>query len=157
MATPVEWAWAAGLFEGEGCISLQRGRQSSVLLSLKMTDKDVVDRFARLMETTSRIYVYEGRKETHKTLYCWATAEVGSVERILHGLLPHFGERRSGRALEALARLAATRQRKAERDAKDLCGTPSGYQRHRRRGEETCLRCREAVRVCNLAHPPQRA
>lgn len=26
----------------------------------------------------------------------------------------------------------------------DLCGTPNGYQRHRRRGEPTCRRCRRA-------------
>jgi hypothetical protein len=32
----------------------------------------------------------------------------------------------------------------AERDARDLCGSRSGYQRHLKRGEEPCDRCRQA-------------
>ena len=41
--------WAAGLFEGEGCVSLRRAMKGNHIeyayLQLKMTDKAIVERF----------------------------------------------------------------------------------------------------------------
>lgn len=39
-----EWAWAAGLFEGEGTVS---GRHWGYTVSMSMTDEDVVRNFHR--------------------------------------------------------------------------------------------------------------
>ena len=50
MASAEEIAWAAGLFEGEGCISqYQRGAGDDLQLALVMTDEDVVRRFDQIV------------------------------------------------------------------------------------------------------------
>src|SRR4051812_7873246 len=58
MATEAEIAWAAGLFEGEGCISYIRpwGREPDIQVALVMTDEDVVRRFDEIVD---RGHVYD--------------------------------------------------------------------------------------------------
>ena len=56
MASPEEIAWAAGLFEGEGCIShIERGAGFDVQVALVMTDEDVVRRFYDVVDR-GRVY-----------------------------------------------------------------------------------------------------
>jgi hypothetical protein len=44
-------AWAAGLFEGEGCWNayVRKGGKVQMQVRLEMTDKDVVERFAAIV------------------------------------------------------------------------------------------------------------
>src|SRR3990167_5406713 len=48
---PIEIAWAAGLFEGEGCISVHRskGRRPQPKLNIAMTDLEPMERFAKAL------------------------------------------------------------------------------------------------------------
>jgi hypothetical protein len=57
MASAEEIAWAAGLFEGEGCISYIRpwGREPDIQAALAMTDEDVVRRFDEIVDR-GRVY-----------------------------------------------------------------------------------------------------
>ena len=50
VVTDSAWAWAAGLFEGEGCIQFKVGADGSAYphLTVKMTDSDAVARFAEI-------------------------------------------------------------------------------------------------------------
>lgn len=102
-AEAVKWAWLAGIFEGEGCIRF-RGR-SSVALSVTMTDFDVI---RKCHELSGRGYLngpYRPYGSTKQTLH-WTVGQAVDVEFVLNKMLPHFGERRHARALEALERLA---------------------------------------------------
>lgn len=106
MATETEWAWLAGLFEGEGCISFT-GR-ASVTLNLSMTDLDVVTRAHGVAGVGSFMGVVE--RENRKPLHCWRVSVAADVRHVLEGIGPWLGERRSGKVDQALARLALVRR-----------------------------------------------
>jgi hypothetical protein len=103
---PYDTAWAAGLFEGEGCFSMQRrsgkGRGSvrHVLLTATMatTDEDVLRRFATAVGmgnvTGPRTHSRDG-----KPVWYWSVS--GEKVPLLYALLePGLGERRRARYAE---------------------------------------------------------
>lgn len=98
-----EWAWLAGIFEGEGTIAFHG--VTSVQLRIGMTDKDVIDSVHRLFPTSS-MWRHEVKNRI-KPLYIWQVSDRDSAERFLEGVLPYLHERRGLRAGEALLRLEA--------------------------------------------------
>jgi hypothetical protein len=88
-------AWAAGLFEGEGCISVQPSRGSKVALYLGSKDHDVVHRFHEL---------FGGNLTVRKTqnFLMWYTGRKSVVVGVLTKLLPYLGKRRAEKAQAAL-------------------------------------------------------
>jgi hypothetical protein len=106
-ATPIQIAWAAGLFEGEGSITMRlenpKGFGSSiyerVVLQLSMTDQDVVKRFAAIVGGT----VHEqtrANKPSWKPLYYWSIEGTQHVEDIIEAFWPYLGERRKATAID---------------------------------------------------------
>src|SRR5262245_8880156 len=119
-------AWAVGLFEGEGCIHLGDGRRGP-RLDLKMTDRDVVERFAAWSEVGKvRRKRPDAFKPHYKTQWTWDAAHRDEVRRLLVVMLPWFGERRKAKALEALAQLDEIEKR---RDRVCWCGKPFRVER----------------------------
>jgi len=102
MAPTIEQvAWAAGLFEGEGCISQTTHRKPRLFIS--MTDKDVINKFIDIVEAGNMCV----RNRTHenpnfKIQWQWQIQKASEVNRILRMFLPHLGERRAFKALNAL-------------------------------------------------------
>jgi len=88
-------AWAAGLFEGEGCFSVQRQRHRNeyryMRAVINMTDEDVLRRFCSI--------VGEGRvsgphsKGRHKPQWTW-TASGPAAVRVFEMFKPFLGKRR---------------------------------------------------------------
>lgn len=109
MSRATDIAWAAGLFEGEGCIYLQKrqGGPSQPQLILNMCDEDVVRRFADVVGGGS-IREYEPENPKHSRQYRWRLCSWGEVGRVLDLLGPHLGKRRS----EQVARFEAARDEK---------------------------------------------
>ncbi len=101
-----ETAWAAGLFEGEGCIHVgtQKGRWPRVVLTLGMTDRDVVERFALFAEVGA-IHIRQSTRPEWAEFYAWSVAGK-KAESVLRAMLPWLGERRSAKAREALLAIA---------------------------------------------------
>lgn len=99
----LEIAWAAGLFEGEGCILIdgKTRKYPSLGLSIAMTDEDVIRRFSRVVGI-EKTYPVSSSGPGHKQQYRWKTSKRAEVERILELFIPYFGERRLLKALEAL-------------------------------------------------------
>jgi hypothetical protein len=102
--------WAAGLFEGEGCISIQDINKNTGKtywrLGLVMTDRDVVEQFFE-WAGCGAIYTYApgsqaSRKDHWKTQYLWKCGKARDVRMILSKLLPHLGTRRAHKALDCL-------------------------------------------------------
>lgn len=95
-------AWAAGLFDGEGSVSLVDGW---LKLQLKMTDRGAVERFARIVTGPDRVlgpYVNRtGDKDGYprKDFYMWVS-RVGEGRPILTRLWPYLSEFRRARARE---------------------------------------------------------
>ena len=101
--SPLEIAWAAGLFEGEGCINYkhQGKRGSGGQLRLGMNDKDVVERFREIVGCGG---LYPHRPGTGSNVPCWTwyVYAAEKVTAILNAFMPYFGERRRAKALETL-------------------------------------------------------
>lgn len=98
-----EWAWLAGLFEGEGTIGFT-GR-TSVCLRIGMTDEDVIETVHRLFPT-SNTWSRE-MKNRIKPLHVWQLSSRDAAQSFLEGVLPFLHSRRGERAHAALERLKA--------------------------------------------------
>ena len=94
--------WAAGLFEGEGCIFNKTFRQRG--LALEMTDKDVIKRFVDVVGF-GNLHGPRLRKQSTKPYWRWEVCKRTEVLRILKMFLPHFGNRRAKKAIEAINHL----------------------------------------------------
>lgn len=116
--TPEEAAWSAGLFDGEGCISIGtqgEGGWTVVRLHLGMTDEDVVRRFHRTMGFGS-VSIPKSRSKTRKTMYRWqGGVTLDRLPSLEAAWKPWLGKRRIARLQEARQALesAAARPRAA--------------------------------------------
>jgi hypothetical protein len=100
-------AWAAGLFEGEGCITLsepidkRNGMQHSyIALELRMTDKDVVDRFHEVVGYIGNMHYAKGQTVKHKGVWGWRCTRRADCIKVILMFWPYLGERRKARAIE---------------------------------------------------------
>jgi hypothetical protein len=96
------WAWAAGLFEGEGSIVV---RERQVHLWLRTTDLDVLERFVEIVDA-GNITTCKMRPCHTKQQYSWCISRREDVARILNAFSPWLGERRRAKAAEALGWIA---------------------------------------------------
>lgn len=100
-------AWAAGLFEGEGTwiVRSPKGRGNpTVVITLQMCDRDVVERFAAIMGC-GKVTKGDRREEQnprHRAIWRWGTAKRADCLRIARMLLPYLGERRTAKAREII-------------------------------------------------------
>ena len=94
--------WAAGLFEGEGCITFNSRQPNLRKVYIAMTDKDVMERFVNIVGFGKLLGPYKG---TNKPRWEWAVSKSSEVLRILKMFLPHFGKRRAKKAIEAINHL----------------------------------------------------
>lgn len=97
--SPVDVAWAAGLFEGEGSL-IVRGRTSAEAI-LGMTDADVVARFAAVLGFGT-LHHEQRDNPRHNDVYRWSASNARDVRVLAEMFLPFFGGRRRQRALEIL-------------------------------------------------------
>ncbi len=91
--------WAAGLFEGEGCLYRDK-RCSTWTLQLRMTDEDIVQRFAKVVGCGNPI-AYESNerarldKGPRKPVWRWTCSKRSDVRRIAELFIPYLGLRRT--------------------------------------------------------------
>lgn len=157
VASAPEIAWAAGLYEGEGSVSVHRpGKSGSPAPQLKigMTDEDVVRRVCGIVGLGKVYGPYQpppagpGRKP----LWVWVVTSWDNVEAVWALFAPWLGIRRGEQFLRVLA------HRPLSLPTSEPCGTdpavPSsaGFKRHRRRGEAACADCRVAVALQNRSY-----
>jgi len=107
------WAWAIGLFEGEGCITIAHARSASgrvypqARLHLCSTDEDVVRRFHRTVEVGTVRVAHDMERRGYKRQWRWMIGARADVRYLLSMFLPHLGCRRELRAIEALTLVEA--------------------------------------------------
>jgi intein/homing endonuclease len=110
-----EAAWLAGLLEGEGYFQITKPRHhhpTQVLIRLSMTDKDVVEKAARLLNNIP--INQKARTTERKTIYAISLSKRDEVEKILLQILPYMGSRRSQKINECLEVIKERRQIIAE-------------------------------------------
>jgi hypothetical protein len=101
-------AWAAGIFEGEGCISASSSGRKRVRLSVNMTDEDVIRRLHAVMGVGDCYgpYVRPG-----KPSWQWEVTSAEDVQAVLAAFWTFLCSRRKGKAEEAI-RIAASMRKK---------------------------------------------
>jgi hypothetical protein len=150
MTAEAQIAWAAGLFEGEGCISYAN-KTHCARMSLAMTDKDVVDRFHELVGVGQRHEKHHTRPghEHFQTQYVWYCSSIGDVRHVVALFLPYFGDRRRKRAMDVLD---AYNTAPVRRKFKDRCPEGHLYDADNLRIYGGKKKCRECNRQRAEAH-----
>ena len=97
-----EEMWAIGLFEGEGCISIER-RCQSAFLQLKTTDPDVLYRIQKIWG--GRVREATMSPSNRKKPYVWRLQDKPVVRKVLELMVPQLSHRRACKALDALDRI----------------------------------------------------
>lgn len=108
--TELDYAWAAGVLEGEGCFSIHRRNDRSNTLNTaihcEMTDEDVVRRLHKIFgvgsvnlrsNTSGRV-----DRRTRKPTWIWSAQSKNDVLEVVLRVLPYLGERRAEKAKELL-------------------------------------------------------
>ena len=100
---PIDMAWAGGLFDGEGYITVHKAKRPKkthkyVNLGLRMTDRDAVERFNAVFP--GNLGSYPGR-EHEKLVHRWTLSGKKALP-VLQALLPYLCQRRRERAAEVL-------------------------------------------------------
>lgn len=103
MASETDIAWAAGLFEGEGCFyRIQYGTRVYLGLTLEMTDEPIVRRFIAVLRDAgvggrSKVTSRWRGNEKHATQHAIKMSGTSAVKA--YALIrPYLGERRTSKA-----------------------------------------------------------
>jgi len=100
---PEKWQWVAGLYEGEGSISYNKGRDGNpqnLVLSLTSTDKDTIEKLYLITEVgkTQGPYFNKGnnliKKGEFKPQWRWTVYKKEDILYVLKGIFDLLGERR---------------------------------------------------------------
>lgn len=109
MTSKADIAWAAGLFEGEGCFWSSRcGKAPHYYIyprvSLNSTDRDVLERFARVVGVGTVATSPRLKKQAHhKAQWSWVVSRKDDVRKVYELLKPWLGSRRRAQAESALS------------------------------------------------------
>jgi hypothetical protein len=92
------WAWVAGLFEGEGCVTLSAtGTTYQRRLDITNTERDVLDQtveFAGLGRIAADSHKRPGH---HKQRLYWYVSAWREIEEVANRIYPFLGRRRRSR------------------------------------------------------------
>lgn len=101
MTSEVEIAWAAGLFEGEGCFSHKGFAASFPRATMSMTDLDVLQHFQRVVGVGNLVKTRRKEKAHHKDQWQWYTVGEDEFHIVADMLCPYLHPRRVRAAKEA--------------------------------------------------------
>ena len=94
----------AGVFEGEGTITMipqKNTIKSSLSCRVKMTDRDIIQRFSDFAKY-GNIYTEKKPNSENKLSFCWKVNGPRAVN-FLHQIAPYLGVRRYNRVIQCLA------------------------------------------------------
>jgi len=97
-------AWAAGLFEGEGSVYLGiTGTYKYPSLKLCTTDKDVIERFHRVVFKLGAIYGPYKYEVVRTPIWSWETKKFEHIQCVLTLFWGWLGNRRRRKVYEVLS------------------------------------------------------
>lgn len=150
-ATKLDIAWAAGLFEGEGCFTINSKSPACILAS---SDKDVLERFVQIVGIGSvRLDTRSKIKDSYKDLWVWRAAGSPSSQYVIALFWDFLGSRRKDRAREVLLNtrfLMGARKKSRCAQGHSLLDDSNVYlhtQKTTGREVRHCRKCREASAV----------
>jgi hypothetical protein len=149
----VDIAWFAGIFEGEGCFSIEKNGNTN--LTVNMTDLDVIQKIKTLFPKYHNVKPIQprpakGYTNQPKVRYTWRVGDPVEVAKITEMILPWLGERRSERAREVLNHLAIRPGIGGYQRAKTHCPQDHEYTVENtiyKGGKKRYRRCRTCAKV----------
>jgi hypothetical protein len=142
-------AWAAGLFEGEGCFHYSAA-STHIRASLNMTDYAPVEQFMRIVGI-GKVRIQTRPSPRHQDQMHWDVSNRPGVIHVFELLRPWLSERRVAQAERALAEQGAAIARAAIRRATACKNghprTPENTQWIRRSGRPSYRSCKECARL----------
>lgn len=116
MTTPAEeFAWACGLFEGEGTLGLYsngRAQRHIATMAVVMSDLDVLERFQAALDGAGTIDGPYTQKSARKPLYRWRwRGGTPKMADLIHRMWPFLGPRRRAQAQPILDRASTLKAR----------------------------------------------
>tara|TARA_Y100001963_G_C6415385_1_gene280309 strand:- start:93 stop:431 length:339 start_codon:yes stop_codon:yes gene_type:complete len=99
--------WAAGIFEGEGCIKVNSYYKGKPYYAaqINMTDADVLEEFHKTVGLGNLYGPYPGKKNHYKPMYQWLVTKKSDLKQFLELLLPQLCHRRAKKAGQVLRHL----------------------------------------------------
>ncbi len=148
MASATDIAWAAGLFEGEGCFHARRttaGWRTHLEMTVAMTDRDVLERLRTVVGVgTVTVRTPRPLKAHWKTQYIWRISGKKALE-VAEALEPYLGERRAAKLREIRRAIAESVPQPRMCECCDAVFTPTRFDRERFCSE----RCRDRAKYLN--------
>lgn len=100
--TKLSLAWVAGVFEGEGCFTTSKYRNSRTFVArISMTDEDVVRKIHAVTQM-GNILIKRPEQAHHKVQFSWTVSGFEGFQAVVAALWPWLGNRRKSRAKEIL-------------------------------------------------------
>lgn len=93
MNVPTDLIWAAGFFDGEGCVSVVLQKRGDFMVRLFVGNTNVQALFAFKEMFGGTIYERPAKSIRHKTAYQWQVVS-GQAFRALEQLLPYLRVKR---------------------------------------------------------------
>jgi hypothetical protein len=144
--TPAEIAWTAGIYEGEGTITLSKGRW--VVIKVAMTDREPVERLHRMWGGNFGTH-RRAQGDRRKHVYRWELAGIDACDEFITAIEEWLSPRRIEQAARCIG--TAIVQQPGPRPTSPSCGRKvkgyAGVNWHRRRGEPPCANCRQAATI----------
>lgn len=117
MSSAEDIAWAAGFFDGEGCITIGREARHTVRIKVKQVEREPLDRFHRIVGagTVHGPYRHDHGpyRKNCRPIHQFHMGKRADVVRTLNLLLPHLCSAKAERAREALAWIEDLEAKKA--------------------------------------------
>jgi hypothetical protein len=107
MSRETDVAWAAGLFEGEGCFSHKGAAASFPRATMALTDLDVLQHFMSVVGVGNMLKNSRKEKPHHKDQWQWYTVGEDEFHAVVKLLRPHLHPRRLAAADKAAVARAA--------------------------------------------------
>jgi hypothetical protein len=146
--TPTQTAWAAGLFEGEGCFharNVKPNYRAMLEMSISMTDLDVLERFQQITGIGTITTRPMRKIHSHwKDQYTWRCSGAPAL-KLAATIEPHLCHRRHTRLLEIRALIAASQPQSRPCECCNTTFEPTRFARERFCSD----RCRDRAKYLN--------
>lgn len=104
MSAETEWAWAAGFYDGEGCMCFQKYTDGTqvALMVVAQTNREVLERFQRAVGGGG-IYGPRRQQAGWKLRWDWRTTKKAAIQTALSRMWPYLCEPKRDQAKRILA------------------------------------------------------